>query len=237
MKSPVLIGGFEKTGKTSFIRALLRIAAQKKLNYAAFKPFDTGILKLNAEEMQSDAELICLDMKGNPMETLVTPYFANEAYPIELSFRRDGIKIKETYIQERLKILDDLYDYTLVELPPSLFMPVTDKVMVCDWIKELGSPLVWLIHPLDEQFTHNLAEIHFLKSLGIDFHLVLNNVSGIRDQDLLFYIWEKIEAFADQEFAGMIPYIKEIDSSLENFEKGVAENIPKLLDELIKISS
>ena len=112
-----VIAGLEKSGKTAFICALIKLAAKRHIQAAAFKPFDKGLLKRNAIEMLGDGERYCRYMSGDPMETLVSPYCANEDYPMEMSFRRDGIRISWDLLKQRLKILDDLYDVTLIELP------------------------------------------------------------------------------------------------------------------------
>ncbi|MCP4756556.1 MAG: AAA family ATPase [Proteobacteria bacterium] len=232
MDSPIIVAGLEKSGKTSLICALIQIAFKHGLALAAFKPFDTGIIKRNAEERIGDGELFCRNMTGEPMEALVAPYIANEDYPVEMAFRRDSIKIDWNFIRERLKILGDLYNSTLVELPPSLFTPITEKKMTFEWLQESGSRLIWLIHPTQQQFERNLAEIHLLKSLGLNVHLVMNNASKITNQDLLFYIWEKIEKFTEQEMEGMIPFVKNLETDFVKLGSKIEENLPGLMDRL-----
>ena len=85
-----------------------------------------------------------------------------------------------------------------------------------------------------DQFNQNLAEIQRLKDLGFSFQLVFNNTSKIRNQDLVFYMWEKTEKFADQEVEGMIPYIakyKEKDSLLN---QKLEKHLPKFLDAIFE---
>jgi dethiobiotin synthetase len=200
---------------------------------AAFKPFDKGLLKRNAIEMTGDGEKFCQLMKGEPMETLVSPYCANEDYPVEMSFRRDGIRIKWSVIQQRIKILTDTYDRTFIETPPSLLMPLTEEMMVIDWLKELQAEIIWIFHPLQQQFIQNLFEIRLLKEYGLNYTVVFNNASQTFDQDLQFYIWEKTEWFADREAAGMIPFIPAFADNYEKLGRKLAENMPVLLETLL----
>ncbi len=233
MNSVIMIGGLERSGKTSLICSLMQIARQKGHSYAGFKPFDTGLLKRNAVEQRSDGELICQNMSGEPMVTLVSPYMAHEEFPVEMSFRRDGIRIDPAFIKERIRILTELYDRILIELLPSLFTPLNEKMIQSDWIQKTGNSIIWLINPQQDKFNQNLAEIQRMKDLGITFKLVLNNTSKISNQDLVFYIWEKIEKFADQEVEGMIPHISNLGDNDSLLNQKIEEHLPKFLDAIL----
>ena len=235
MNTPVMIAGLEKSGKTTFICAVARLAKQKNMDIAGFKPFDIGLLDINAKEARSDGELICQNMEGNPSQTLVSPYMAHEIYPFEMAFRRDGIRIDWGIVAEHLQVLSQRYDQTLIELPPGLFMPLNEKKMVFDWVKETGNSLIWLLQPQVDQFHRNLAEINHLKNLGIRFHLVINNTVQIFDQDLLFYVWDKIEKFTDQEVVGMIPYVKGLTEDFEKIGHEIDRNISGLIKTVLNI--
>lgn len=233
-KPPLLIGGLAKSGKTSFCTALINIARKYNQKVAGFKPFDTGLLARNAKELPGDGELFCKNMDGEPLETLVSPYIAHEQYPIEMAFRRDGIKIDWEFIHKRMKTLDEHYDHTLVELPAGVYAPLTEKQMVIDWIQEMSQQIIWLIRPSMDQFEHNLAEIHALQQNGFRVHMVLNNLMKVSDQDLLFYIWEKLEKFSKQQLEGMIPHTEQQDGAMTPMMLAVEENLPGLIDKIFQ---
>jgi dethiobiotin synthetase len=234
MKSPVIIAGLEHSGKTSFICSILQIAQKRQIKGAAFKPFDSGLIKRNANELLSDGELFCQNMTGEPMETLVSPYCANEDYPLEMSLRRDGIRINWPLIKERLKLLEDLYDFTCIEVPGSLLTSVTENKMVIDWIKELDAEIIWMLHPTQNHFHQNLAELKLMMDHNLDFTIVFNNASKLANQDLVFYIWEKIEKMTNQEAAGMIPFIVEPEDPFTAMAGRIEEDLAGLLDSFIQ---
>lgn len=233
MTSPIVVGGLESSGKTALICSLLKMADRKGNSCAGFKPFDKGLLKRNAIDQPRDGEKFCRLMKNEPMETLVSPYCANEDYPLEMSFRRDGIGISWKIVKERIAILDETYDKTYIELPSSLLSPVTEESMIIDWLKELQAPVIWMIHPLQDQFFQNLYEIKLLKDFGLDYTLIFNNASQIMDQDLLFYTWEKIESFAGQEAAGMIPFVPALNDSFDQTADKLKEFLPEFIDSVL----
>ncbi len=230
MKSPYIVGGLAGSGKTALVCSLLKLAGANGNSCAGFKPFDKGSLQRNAKEQLGDGQKFCRLMKNEPMETLVSPYCAHEDYPLEMSFRRDGIGISWSIVKERIAILEETYEQTYVELPTSLLSPVTEESMIIDWLKELRAPVIWIIHPLQDQFYRNLYEIKLLKDSGLNYSIVFNNASNITDQDLLFYTWEKIEAFAGQEAAGMIPYVPALGDSLDLMVNKLREFLPEFVD-------
>jgi dethiobiotin synthetase len=231
--SQVMVAGLNKCGKTAFICALMQLGRRSGTELAGLKPFDIGLIRRNALEEISDGELFCQNMTGDPMETLVSPYVANEFYPIEMSFRRDGIKINWGFLKERLSILNDLYRFTLIEMPGSLYTPITEEKMGFDWLKESENRVVWLINPVAEQFEQNLAEIALLKNLNLEVDLVINNTAPVQNQDLLLYVWEKIEQLAGQQIVGMIPYVRDLGCDFARLGDKTATAIPGLIDRLI----
>ena len=232
-KPQVMVAGLSQCGKTAFICALIQLGRWSGTNLAALKPFDIGLIRRNALEEISDGELFCQNMTGDPMEILVSPYIANEFFPIEMAFRRDGIRINWGFLKERLSILSNLYSSTLIELPGSLYTPITEEKMGFDWLRESQNPVVWLINPIVEQFEQNLAEISLLKSLNLEVDLVINNTAPVRNQDLLLYMWEKIEQLAGQEIVGMIPHVRNLDNDFARLGDKTAAAIPGLIDRLI----
>ncbi len=228
-----MVAGLSRCGKTAFICALIQLGRRSDNNLAALKPFDVGLIRRNANEEISDGELFCQNMSGDPMEVLVSPYVANEFYPIEMAYRRDGIRINWGFLKERLSILNDLYSSTLIELPGSLYTPITEKKMCFDWLRESQNPVVWLINPIAEQFEQKLAEISHLISVNLEVDLVINNTAPVQNQDLILYIWEKIEQLAEREIVGMIPYIRNLGNDFTRLGDKAAESIPGLIDRLI----
>ena len=229
----ILVGGLGKSGKTTFICSLLNLAKQKGKNFAGFKPFDVGLLEHNAREEKSDGELICDFMQGEPMVTLVSPYLAHESYPVELSFRRDGIRIDWNFINDRMKLLDQLYDKTLIEMPPGLLTSLTEDKMAYQWGKEVSKQVIWMIRPEQHLLESNLSQINLLQTAGFTIFLVFNNCSKKFDQDLIFYFWEKLEKFADQQLEGMIPYFEKPLENLDPFNEKLQENLPTLINYLL----
>lgn len=231
-RPPVVIAGLNNAGKTTFICTLIQLGYRSNLNLAALKPFDNSLLYRNAEELPSDGALFCQQMTGDPMETLVSPYIAHEQYPIEMAFRRDGIGINMGFLNERLGILGDLYDLTLLELPGGICTPIKEEKTVSNWLTELKYRVIMVLNSAGDQFEQNLAQITLLKGLNLEMELVINNTAPIEDQDLLFYMWEKYEQLAELEIAGMIPYIRDLEQDYTQMTDKLASALPNLIGSL-----
>lgn len=233
IQTPIAVAGLRNAGKTTIICALLKLLGEKGKKGAALKPFDTGIIRRNALEQLSDGEIFCQNMEGQPMETLVSPYIAHEDYPIEMSFRRDGIRVNWGTIKERIRILEELYDQVLIETPDSLFAPITEEKMTHDWLVELNARILWILHPKETSFLHNFAELKQLQSTGLNFSVILNNASQITNQDFLFYAWEKTESFLGRQAEGMVPFVSDKENLFEKLAPKVRENLSGLIQEIL----
>src|SRR3989339_2138673 len=201
-----LVAGLPQSGKTTLILALLERAKMVGETPGAIRPFDVGQLRRNAQEGFSDGQIFRAAMQGNPAETLVSPFLANEVYPVELAFRRDGITLNWRYLQDRLAILAKHYQPLFVELPGGLMMPLDEETTNLAWAKSLNSPLIYALRPEADLLTVQMAEVALLKAQNLNFHLWINNLQTPQDGDFLFYFWEKLEALAGQQIEGMLPF-------------------------------
>gem|GEM_PF-2190785 len=226
---PLFVGGLSGAGKTTFCCAMLRLAQEYGLKAGGFKPFDVGLLERNAKEQFHDGQLFCQNMPDDPNENLVSPYLAHERYPIEMAFRRDGIRIDWKLVQQRLQIFNQTYDRTFLELPGGLHEPLAKDIILIDWMKQVGRQAVWIIQPKLSLFEHNLMELKLLKEEGFKLHIVINNLAKTIDPDLLFYMWQKIEDVLDQQLEGMIPFIPSWKSGKRLMIVAMEENLPNLI--------
>lgn len=231
--TPVLINGLKSSGKTTIINGLIKLFQTKNQNFAGFKPFDIGLMRRNANEQFSDGELYSTVMTGEPLQTLISPYIAHEYYPVEMAFRRDGISINEQFLKDRLKTLDDNYSGILLEGPGSLFEPITEKKQYYEWMLSKSNNVIWIMDLNHDQFTHNLAELNLLKTLDCNITLIFNNCHKNQDQDLMFYLWEKMESSLEMQAAGMIPFVSEIYENIDVLADKIGENIAPVVDNLL----
>ena len=226
-QKPFVIAGLQSAGKTNLILSMIAYGKSQGRNYAAFKPFDLGIITANATESDTDSEKFCEAMAHEPMTTLVTPYIAHEEYPIEMSFRRDGIKVDPKLLESRLHVLNQTYDQTLIELPSGIMTPITESINSLEWAKELQAPLLYLLSPVLGAFEAQMAEIQILKESGLEFSFAFNNPVQPKDADYQFYLWEAVEKLTGLQAEGMFPFVDEVNEA--NLADALSEHLPQLI--------
>ena len=227
MNKTFIIAGPQGSGKTTLITGLIQLAATKGEKAGAFKPFDQNQLYLNANELDSDSEIFCKIMSGEPSTSFVTPYVANEDYPIELAFRRDGIRVDWNFVKERKNLLAEHYTPLFIEAPAGIAEPINEDKTLIQWMTEVGCKVIYGLSPKKEDFALQMAEISLLQQYKIDFHLWINNTMPPRDGDYLFYLWEKTEKYAGRHIEGMLPFSLEIEA--EDLPQSLITHLPGLI--------
>ncbi|MDX2469795.1 MAG: dethiobiotin synthase [SAR324 cluster bacterium] len=227
-----IVAGLTGSGKTTLISALVKRSANFSQKAGAFKPFSHSQLMHNAEDSLTDGELFCQVMTGEPSQAFVAPYLATENYPIEMAYRRDGIRIDWAFLKERKNLLSEHYNPLFIEVPAGLLTPLCETKNNLEWIIEQDAPIIYCLTPKKEEFAFQMAEISLLKEKNLKFYLLINNLIPPRDGDYLFYLWEKIEMLSDQNIEGMLPFAKDLD--LDKIAALVAEHLPSLIKEIDK---
>jgi len=220
----LLVAGLPGSGKTHLILSLMAWVKAQGISPAAFKPFEVAGIAHNATETPTDGERYAQMMSGEPLSTLINPYIANEDYPVELAFRRDGIKMQPKLLADRQQILLENYGCLFVELPAGLAQPISETQDSLDWALEQEASILYLIRPGTEPFTETLLEIARLKASGANFMFAFSNASDLKDGDWIFYQWEKLEAAAAQQAEGMLPHQKDPQKLVQ----GMDQYLPKL---------
>lgn len=227
-KKPLFITGDVHSGKTLLIKGLLSGLTQSKQNPAAFKPFDTGLIRQNALEQELDCEAFAQLMSGEPSSNWITPFLANEPYPVEMALRRDGLKIDWRLVHSRQKSLSDHYSHLIIETPPGLATPLDEEHQVLDWLVKEKAEVLYLVEPQSGGLNAALLEVEQLERSGLQYHLLFNNRSRLLDGDLMFYQWEKLEAASNRQAIGMLPTLKATDP--KSSAAAIREHAPKLFE-------
>ena len=232
MNKTFIVAGLTGSGKTTLITALIKHSKAQGNKAGAYKPFSHSQLIHNAEDSLTDGEVFCNVMADEPSQAFVSPYLATEDYPIEMAYRRDGIRIDWSFIKERKNLLGEHYSPLYIEVPAGLLTPLSEAKSNLEWIIEQEAPIIYCLTPKKADFAFQMAEVSLLKEKNLKFHLLINNLVPPRDGDYLFYLWEKIELLSDQNIEGMLPFSKDLD--LDKMASLAAEHLPTLIKEIDK---
>ncbi len=230
MSKPFLVWGLPGSGKTGLIQGLIWYFGEKGQAAGAFKPFDTGGLAKNAAEVEKDGELFCRLMRQEPNENWINPYLAHESYPVEMAFRRDGIRIDWKHLQQSMTLLRQHYQPLFIEMPGGILTPLEEGKSGLDWALELSFPVIYGLHPDQANLAWQLAELKLLKQTGLELHLWMSNLGPSLDGDYLFFLWEQIEALCERQLEGLLPYQLELHP--EGLATSIKEHLPGLLKKI-----
>lgn len=171
-------------GKTAVSSILVRCLIKKGLKVGGMKPLETGCLKIidkNGNEFLNPydgiflKEMACMD---EPID-LVTPFrFELPLAPMvasELEKRPITVeKIFDTY-----RLLEEKYDFMVVEGVGGLLVPITRKekkiYLVSDLIKDLNLPVLIVSRPTLGTINHTLLTVDYLIRQGIKVKGILIN--------------------------------------------------------------
>ncbi len=225
-----IVAGLTGAGKTTLISALIKRSEKLGNKAGAFKPFSHSQLIHNAEDTFTDGEVFCQVMADEPSQAFVAPYLATENYPIEMAYRRDGIRVDWSFLKERKNLLSQHYTPLFIEVPAGLLTPLTEAKNNLEWMTEQDAPIIYCLTPVKEHFAFQMAEVALLKEKNLKFHLLINNLIPPKDGDYLFYLWEKIEMLSEQNIEGMLPFSENMD--LDILAALAAEHLPSLIKEI-----
>jgi len=231
----IVIAGCLASGKTSILCALIQIVARKyNQQIAGFKPFDNGLIRNYAKEEFFDGELIQKAMTTPPHITMISPYVANENYPIEMAFKRDGIQVDWEFVQNCLNVLHSTYDGVLIEAPPGLYTPITEGKNFFHWLPKISRKVIWIVCPGKTAFELNFSYLEHLRYHHFQVQIIINNANKFKDQELLFYFWKKLEEYSSFPVVGMIPYFKELQDDRDGFACKVEDNLKEMIEKLFQ---
>ena len=112
-------------------------------------------------------------------------------------------------------------------------MPITEKKQYYEWMLSFSNTIFWVMDFNVDQFPHNLAELHHLRKLGCDITLIFNNSRKLQDQDLMFYLWEKMESNLEMQAVGIIPYIENLSENTEGLVNKMEDNMGALIESVL----
>ena len=103
------------------------------------------------------------------------PYrFTTPASP-HLSAQRDGKSVDGIYLAEQMQCLASKTDHLLVEGAGGLCVPLNENMMIIDFVKEQGLPIVLVTSPRLGSINHTLLTLSLCESKNIDVRAIIYN--------------------------------------------------------------
>ncbi len=168
----------------------------KKVGY--LKPFQSGI----EEGILSDQKNI---EEENPNIEAKTTYETKTPCAPYISAKIDNIKIETKKVKADLLELEKNNDVIIVEGSGGLYVPVDEKKLMIDVIKELNTPLLIVTRPNLGTINHTLMSIECAKNKDIEIvGVVISNYPENTKDPAVLSAKEMIENYSDTKVVDII---------------------------------
>ena len=204
--TPLLcVAGARGVGKTSVAVALVSLLQQHLGRVIAWKPLDVNGIGYQIQDTDSDGERLHRATNMSEHINLLNPYLLNEDLPPLLAAQRDGIKVDEKVLSQRLELLRRRSDAVLMESLAELLSLWTTKHSGLELLQQWQARILWVSGIGRESLEQTLQAVTLLQQAGISCQLLLNNTTNELNTDLLQYQWMMLEERLDLRVLGLLP--------------------------------
>ena len=205
--TPLLcIAGTRGVGKTSVAVALVSLLQQHLGRVIAWKPLDVNSIGYQIQDSDSDGERLHRATNMSEHINLLNPYLFNEDLPPLLAAQRDGVKVNEKVLSQRLELLRRRSDIVLMESLAELLGSWTAKHSGLELLQQWQATVLWVSGIGRESLEQTLQAVTILQQAEISCQLLLNNTNNELNSDLLQYQWMTLEERLDLRVLGLLPY-------------------------------
>ena len=204
--TPLLcVAGARGMGKTSVAVALVSLLQQHLGRVIAWKPLDVNGIGYQIQDSDSDGERLHRATNMSEHINLLNPYLLNEDLPPLLAAQRDGVKVDEKVLSQRLEFLRRRSDAVLMESLAELLGLWTAKHSGLELLQQWQARILWVSGIGRESLEQTLQAVTLLQQAGISCQLLLNNTTNELNADLLQYQWMMLEERLDLRVLGLLP--------------------------------
>lgn len=236
--SVLFISGIDTDiGKTYATGLLAKALMQQGLNVITQKLVQTGVsINPDNAEMNIADDIIThrqlMDISLQPCDldfTTCVHRYKKPASP-HLATKLSGETLDPDMITNATKRLQVQYDTVLLEGAGGLLVPITENLLILDYIAEQGYPVILVTSGRLGSINHTLLSLEAIKSRGLMVHSVIYNHihddAEQTDTEIANSTIEFLRKYLDNHYPKahwlQIPYIKDnlvsnIDTLPENF--------------------
>lgn len=176
----------------SFVTGLLaRYLDEQGHSVITQKPVQTGC-EGQSEDILTHRRLMETGWLEADEKRLTCPY--NFSFPgsPHLAARLAGVTIDPDTITATTKLLQQKYDWVLVEGAGGLMVPLTEELLFVDYLEQQGYPVLLVTSPRLGSINHTLMSLEVIRSRGLklaglvynQYHKALQEI--VQDSEMLF---------------------------------------------------
>ncbi|RJQ51192.1 MAG: dethiobiotin synthase [Nitrospiraceae bacterium] len=210
MKKGIFMTGTDTgVGKTFLSAGLISALKEKGFSVCPMKPVETGCKILKGELVPEDAlKLVKAAGVSEPLD-LVNPYRFKHPLAPSVAAELEGAKTGKRKIIAAYNKLSAGYDIMIVEGAGGIMVPIYNKYLYLDLIRDLALPVVIISRPGLGTINHTLLTIEAARNRGIDITGVIINYTARHGKDISMKTNPRvIEKLTGTPVLGVVPYMK-----------------------------
>ena len=154
-------------GKTEAVGHIAAWLSNNKYRVITFKPVQTGCPNQQPEDILKHREIMGIEPYSEDNAGLTCPFiYTLPAAPV-LAARQDGSEIDPAIIHNNLSLLQQQYDFVLVEGAGGLRVPMTETLEFIDILEAAKDPVILVTSPKLGSVNHTLLSLEALASRKI----------------------------------------------------------------------
>ncbi len=205
VKGIFVTGTDTEIGKTVIAGGLAAVLKQAGANVGVMKPISTGDMT-DAEYLKHAAQV------DDPLH-LINPVSLQHPLAPSVSANIEGKQVDMSQISKAYSILQQKYDYFIVEGVGGIAVPINDDKLVVDLIKYLGLPIIIVANAGLGTINHTILTVEYARQHEITIlGIVLNMFQSEKASLAELTNPKKIERVTQIPVLGVVPFDEKIDT-------------------------
>ena len=201
MKGVYFVSGIDTDiGKTVATGMLAKQLLQQGKSVITQKPVQTGCQDI-ADDIAVHRKIMGIPMQEADKQGLTMPEIFNYPASPHLAARLDGRTLDLDKIRTATQELAAQYEIVLVEGAGGLMVPLTENLLIIDYIRQQGYPVILVTSGWLGSINHTLLSFAALKQYGIQLHsLIFNHIHDSKDETVAGDTLEYLKGRLKDEF-------------------------------------
>ena len=200
-----VVGTDTGVGKTLVTSALIRIIREHSIDAVGFKPMATG----EVDGHWHDVDALMEASGGTELPEHICPmrYRAPMA-PVQAA-HLEGIEPDISLAERALADLDRKHSFVVAEGIGGILVPLTKEILVIDFVKKTGFPVVLVTRAQLGTVNHTLLSLKALDDAGISVAMTVMNLTRKEDEANVKPSIEEIERHTSHRILVTVPFAEE----------------------------
>ncbi|PIE22754.1 MAG: dethiobiotin synthase [Planctomycetota bacterium] len=184
MRKVLAISGIDTdVGKSVVTGCIAKGLSDQGHRVVTVKAVQTGCSGIS-DDIRVHRRFMGMDLLEQDRSGVTCPYLYRKPCSPHLAARIEGEAIDSQKISDVVRLLSEEYQPVLVEGAGGLFVPLTDDLLMIDYFREQGWPMVLVSGPRLGSINHTLASLEALASRGMELAAIVYNRFGSEDAEI-----------------------------------------------------